>query len=177
MNTTNENSSELAGKLPAAAPNAGANPPKVHPETILIPLDFSKPADKALEYGKAFARQFGAKLVLIHILEPMVVPAELGYGFVPPPDDTLPVEALREKLATLAAGLGNEINVTSSIRIGRPWSEVVDAAKESNADLLIVATHGRTGLQHVLLGSVAEKIIRHAPCPVLVVRNDERDFV
>ena len=173
MNTTTESNASL----PTESPNGGPNLPKVHPETILIPLDFSKPADKALEYGKAFARQFGAKLVLVHILEPMVVPAELGYGFVPPPDDTLPVEALREKLVLLAASLGSDLSVTSSVRIGRPWSEVVEAAKECAADLLIVATHGRTGLQHVLLGSVAEKIIRHAPCPVLVVRNDERDFV
>ena len=150
---------------------------KVHPETILIPLDFSKPAGKALEYAKAFARQFDAKLVLVHVLEPMVVPAELGYGFVPPPEETLPVDAIREKLAGVAAELGSDINVSTQVRIGRPWSEVVDAAKESATDLLIVATHGRTGLQHALLGSVAEKIIRHAPCPVLVVRNDERDFV
>ncbi|HTI72743.1 MAG TPA: universal stress protein [Candidatus Limnocylindria bacterium] len=150
---------------------------RVHPETILIPLDFSKSSDKALEYGKAFARQFEAKLILVHVLEPMVVPAEMGYGFVPPPEDSLPLAVLREKLAKLASSLGTDLNVSSQVRIGRPWSEVVEAAKESSANLLVVATHGRTGLQHVLLGSVAEKIIRHAPCPVLVVRSEERDFV
>jgi nucleotide-binding universal stress UspA family protein len=168
--------SEIAEPAPSTA-STSISGPRVHPQTILVPLDFSKPADKALEYAKAFARQFGAKIVLIHVLEPMVLPAELGYGFVPPPEDALPVEALREKLASVAAGLGSDLNCVSEVRIGRPWNEVVAAASDFRADLLVVATHGRTGFQHALLGSVAEKIVRHAACPVLVVRNEERDFV
>jgi len=175
-----KSSAATPAPVAATAPKpvaSGLTNARVHPKTILVPHDFSKPADKALEYAKAFGRQFGAQLVLIHVLEPMVLPAELGYGFVPPPEDALPMEALREKLASVAKSIGSEVKCTSEVRIGRPWSEVVAAAKELSADLLIVATHGRTGLQHALLGSVAEKIVRHAECPVLVVRNEERDFV
>ena len=68
-------------------------------------------------------------------------------------------------------------NVAYVVRVGRAWQEVTELAKETNADLLVIATHGYTGLTHVLLGSVAEKIVRHAPCPVLTVRPEERDFL
>ena len=64
-----------------------------------------------------------------------------------------------------------------AVRPGRPATEIVEAARELAADLIVIATHGRTGLQHVLLGSVAENVVRHAPCPVLTVREHEREFV
>ena len=79
------------------------------------------------------------------------------------------------KLRALDEGSG--IKTHHVVRLGRAWQEVVEIAREVKSDLIILATHGYTGLKHVLLGSVAEKILRHAPCPVLSVRADERDFL
>jgi nucleotide-binding universal stress UspA family protein len=73
--------------------------------------------------------------------------------------------------------IGSRGRFQVQVRDGVPWEEVVTAARESNTDLIILSTHGRTGLSHALLGSVAERVMRHAPCPVLVVRERERDFI
>jgi nucleotide-binding universal stress UspA family protein len=88
------------------------------------------------------------------------------------------IKSARAELEKLSdSALGPDGHCQVSVRGGVPWQEVVDAARESDADLIIVATHGHTGLAHVLLGSVAERVVRHAPCPVLVVRERERDFL
>jgi len=87
------------------------------------------------------------------------------------------LEELKKKLKATAENVGGGVAVQHVIRLGRSWKEITDMAKEGNFDLVIVATHGYTGLKHALLGSVAEKIVRHAPCPVLVVRQEEHDFV
>ena len=79
------------------------------------------------------------------------------------------------RLRALDAGSG--IKTQHIVRLGRAWQEVTEIAREQKSDLIILATHGYTGLKHVLLGSVAEKIVRHAPCPVLSVHPEERDFL
>jgi nucleotide-binding universal stress UspA family protein len=84
-------------------------------------------------------------------------------------------EQMIERLQSLDAGSG--VKTQHIVRLGRAWQEVIEIAREQKSDLIILATHGYTGLKHVLLGSVAEKIVRHAPCPVLSVRPEERDFL
>jgi nucleotide-binding universal stress UspA family protein len=146
---------------------------------ILVPLDFSPPSLKALHYAKAFARQFHARLVLVHVMEPVVFPSELGYA--PLATEALERSFEEEAQAKLSA-MGAEIGaagllVETRLRVGRPFHEIALAAAELDADLIVIATHGFTGLTHVLLGSTAERVVRHAPCPVLVVREQEHEFV
>lgn len=113
------------------------------------------------------------------MIEPFALPAERGY--VPPEIDNAGQTAMKaalEKLATLCQQqFGAKCPSQKSVRMGAPWHEITTAAQECEADLIIIATHGHTGLKHPLLGSTAERVVRHAPCPVLVVRDREHDFV
>lgn len=148
-------------------------------QTILVPVDFSEHTRKALHYAQAFAAQFGAKIVLVHVVEPTVVPD--NFGIVPPAYDEMNgvlMQTAQQRLGQLALETaGNKLIARPIVATGRaPW-EIVRIARETEADLIIVTTHGYTGLKHVLLGSTAELIIRHAPCPVLTVRQVEHDFV
>jgi nucleotide-binding universal stress UspA family protein len=145
---------------------------------ILVPVDFSAPTQKALQYAAAFVAQFNARLILLHVIEPTVVPD--NFGIIPPAYDELNAEitqTARQRLNHLAGSLANLGEIELELRLGRPAWEITRCAEQTKADLIIVATHGRTGLKHVLLGSVAELVVRHAPCPVLVVRDVEHDFV
>jgi universal stress protein A len=146
---------------------------------IVVPIDFSDTSHKALQYAVPFAAQFGAKLLLVHVIEPFALPAELSY--VPPEVENAGQTAIKgalEKLAELCQHqLGAKCLSQTSVRMGVPWHEITAAAKESAVDLIIISTHGHTGLKHVLIGSTAERVVRHAPCPVLVVREREHDFV
>jgi universal stress protein A len=151
---------------------------RVHPQHILVPTDFSAASKKAIEYADALASTFQSRVTLLHVLEPMALPPE--YGYVPaysPEDEALQVDAARKQLLERASGLDSARQTEVLVRVGRPWHEVVGAVSELGVDLLVVTTHGRTGLRHLLMGSVAEKIVRHASCPVLVVRPEERDFL
>ncbi|ETX01331.1 MAG: hypothetical protein ETSY1_07695 [Candidatus Entotheonella factor] len=134
---------------------------------FLVPLDFSEHADQTLDYAIDLAQQVQARLTLLHVIH---VPAWAGRDF------TLQIAELetdteRAMQAPLnrvrAAGL-SAVNV---VRQGVPWHQIVEVAKARQADLILMSTHGHTGLHHVLLGSVAERVVRHAPCPVLITRR------
>lgn len=162
----------------AMTPLPASKPSLLHPRHLLVPTDFSAASRKALAYADAFASTFGSKITLIHVIEPMVLPPE--YGYLPPyspEDEARQVEAVRKQLLDLAAGLDTARQTEVSVRVGRPWHEVVGAVADLGVDLLVLTTHGRTGLRHMLMGSVAEKIVRHTHCPVLVVRPEETDFL
>lgn len=160
----------------AAAPAAALAPTEFKIGKILVPIDFSEHSQKALQYALAFASQFSAEVVLVHIIEQVVYPGDWMY----PPLATSDFahekrENLVEKLKAMSAE--TPIKAEHVVRFGRAWQEIIEIAKEQKSDLIVVGTHGYTGLRHVLLGSVAEKVVRHAPCPVLTVRPDERDFL
>ena len=143
---------------------------------ILVPIDFSEHSQKALRYALAFAAQFDAEVTLVHIVEQMVYPGDWMYPPLAVSDFANEKrEQMIERLRALDAGSG--IKTQHMVRLGRAWQEVTEIAREQKSDLIILATHGYTGLKHALLGSVAEKIVRHAPCPVLSVRPEERDFL
>jgi universal stress protein A len=138
---------------------------------ILVPVDFSDHSRVAFDYAVQFAAKFKARLALIHIVEQVVYPGDWVFAPVPGPAVVgEPTEDLVERLRAFAGSSGKKI--TPIVRLGRPWHQIVEVAKARKSDLIISATHGHTGLQHVLLGSVAEKIVRHAPCPVLTVRSE-----
>lgn len=147
---------------------------------ILIPTDFSKYAEAALPYAKAFAEKFGAELFLLHVVQDLAVfMPDMITGTAPVMPDfqqlTGAVHAAFERVIK-DHGLG-PLSVHGEVREGVAFYEIVRFAQEANIDLIIMSTHGRTGLAHVLLGSVAEKVVRKAPCPVLTVRHPEHEFV
>ena len=162
--------------------SSAATPEKTGPiqlRTILVPVDFSEFGQKAMDYAQAFAQQFQAKVVLLHVVEPMVYPE--NYVAVPTVSDDINqslMKAAEERLAVAQTGLGaHGVKCESITRLGRPYFEITEAAKELETDVIILATHGYTGLKHVLMGSTAERVVRHAPCPVLTVRSAEHDFI
>lgn len=150
-----------------------------HLRTLVLPVDFSDHAAKAVAYAQAFAGQFGAQVILVHVVEPAVVPD--NFGIVPPSYEEmngLMRQAAQQRLGQLALEVaGQTIAVRPVVCTGRAPREILRVARETEADLIIIATHGHTGLKHVLLGSTAEWVVRHAPCPVLTVRQVEHDFV
>jgi universal stress protein A len=145
----------------------------MRPKRILCPTDFSPPAEAAVHAAADLARDSGAELTLVHVYQ-WPIPPLPEVQIVRPEllQDTL--SALEQDLAAArAAALEKGApRVDTLLLEGSAWHRIVDAARERGADLVIVGTHGRTGLRHVLLGSVAEKVVRHAPCSVLVVRRD-----
>ncbi len=157
------------GKMPTQKATAKPIPVKI--SEILVPVDFSEHSRAALNYALEFAAKFKAKLALVHIVEQVVYPGDWVFAPVPGPavvgEST---EDFVERLREFAGPAGKKI--IPIVRLGRPWQQVVEVAKQRGSDLIISATHGHTGLQHVLLGSVAEKIVRHAHCPVLTVRAE-----
>jgi len=148
----------------------------VNIKKILVPMDFSDCSQKALEYAIPFAMQFGAKLILLHVVEPYVPMPDVttvDWGVI----DAQLRESAQEQLKRLRQSLGKEVKSEAEFRFGRPEFEIVQLAKELDIDLIILSTHGRTGLAHAFLGSTTERVVRHAGCPVLVVREREHDFV
>jgi nucleotide-binding universal stress UspA family protein len=168
---------------PGAAAHAAAESPselaivgaELKLKQILVPVDFSESSDKALRYAAGFAQQFRSRITLLHVIQPMVYPADFGYP--PTVVDTLD-QAVRIQIEERLTALASQgpAKMETLVRLGQPYFEIVAAAKDLNADLIIISTHGRTGLTHALLGSTAERVVRHAPCPVLTVRQREHDF-
>jgi universal stress protein A len=149
-------------------------------KTILVPTDFSDTSDQALRYGKALAQAFGASLHVLHVVqEPFAQPwAVEAYGFSLA---TLQEEWMKEANQRLEAALTPEertaLKATLTAQLGHPFLEILRYAKAQDVDLIVMGTHGRGPLGHVVMGSVAERIVRKAPCPVLTVRPDEHEFV
>ena len=138
---------------------------------ILVPVDFSHCSKKALKYAIPFAEQFDAELTLLHLVQRHVESAE---ALVVPIES---VEEIQKDLETLRATIGDAVPSRALVRMGDPAIGIIAVAKELKIDLIILSTHGRTGLERVLLGSTAEKVVRHAGCPVLIVREHEHEFV
>jgi nucleotide-binding universal stress UspA family protein len=142
---------------------------------ILAPTDFSEFSKQALEYASGFAQQFGAKLTLLYVVELPTFPME---GYISPDlGTTLLVDLERgasEELARLLPEAeAARLSVDRRVTVGTPHRSIVETAASEHVDLIVMATHGRTGLSHLLIGSVAERVVRTAPCPVLTIRPRE----
>jgi nucleotide-binding universal stress UspA family protein len=140
---------------------------------ILAPTDFGDTSPGPLKYAAELAEKFGAELVLLHVVQDLALamPDAVMPTPVPGPDLGQLTRSAKDGLANLVSreNLGR-LNPKLEVRIGSPAAEIVAAATDLKADLLCIGTHGRRGLAHFFLGSVAEKIVREAPCPVLTVR-------
>ncbi|MCI0744464.1 MAG: universal stress protein [Verrucomicrobia subdivision 3 bacterium] len=144
---------------------------------VLVPIDFSVCSRKALRYAIPLAKEHKASITLAYVVPQISAIGE--YGGI---DYAAVTKEMREgaekQLAALAVDEVRGVVATDTIvRTGSPVAEIVSIAKKIPADMIVISTHGRGGLKHVLLGSVAERVVRHAPCPVLVVRERERDIV
>ena len=138
--------------------------------------DFSHESKKAFPYALALARKFEASLILLYVV-PAHLPAELSHiGIVL--EEARLLEEAREHLPRFRqAELDPHLHVDALVLNGGPAHEICRTAETQAADLIVMATHGHTGLKHFMLGSVTENVVRHAPCPVLVVREREQEFV
>lgn len=161
-------------QLPAGA---GATTTPVMPvfklKEILVPVDFTEGTEKALSYAVPFAQQSNATLTLLHVMEtPYLAVAEMGVIV----DYDNQAEIAKE-LETLRARFAGKVRCQTLMRKGVVESEIINVAKELGSDLIILSTHGRTGLDRLLMGSTVEKVVRRAGCPILVVRPHEHDFI
>lgn len=146
--------------------------PAVVIKRILVPIDFSVHSLNALQYAVRFAKQFKSEIFLLHVIEPVVYPTDFSFGQIAFPniEDELHRRG-EEELKRLREEVNRGVGARSFIRLGKPFLEITEAAKEHNVDLIIIASHGHTGVEHILFGSTAEKVIRKAHCPVLTVRS------
>jgi universal stress protein A len=139
---------------------------------ILAPTDFSELSKQGLKSALELAEAFGAKLLLLYVVEPPpypvegIVPSHLGATML----DDLERQATNDLAQMLSETQASQMDVARRVVVGIPYRKIVDVAEEEKIDLIVMTTHGRTGLSHLMMGSVAEKIVRTAPCPVLTIR-------
>jgi nucleotide-binding universal stress UspA family protein len=138
---------------------------------ILVPTDFSELSLSGIDFIRSLAVLYDAELVLLHVVDTTPPPAvpELDVHASLTREETRAKERLAEIVVRLFPATRN---ITPLVRRGDPAKEIVRLASEEGADLIVIATHGRTGLAHVLMGSVAEKVVRHATVPVLTVKPE-----
>jgi len=146
---------------------------------ILVPIDFSPCAAQGLAYAKALATQFGSSLILLHSVDLSYYstnPEYILYDF--PPLLEAAEKSAREQMLELISGTDwEDLEVEHTLQSGHAGEQVCVCARDLDADLIVSSTHGRTGLRRILLGSTAEYIVRHAPCPVLVVPSHQQSCV
>jgi nucleotide-binding universal stress UspA family protein len=140
---------------------------------ILVPVDFSPHADRAIEYAMTLAKQFGACVELFHVVEDPFRSGGWGSEVYMPDLEGLRERAIEEAKGRLenrrSAIPAADVPLVATVRMGHVAQTVIDYARDVRADLIVMGTHGRTGLAHFITGSVAERVVRLAPCPVLTV--------
>lgn len=150
-------------------------------KNVLVATDFGEPAGAALTYGRALAHAFGARLHVLHVVEEVYI-SSYGSEFYIPPDPNVQNEvdaAARKQLDSLLIDSDGSGPLTEGVlRHSNSASQaIVEYAKAAAIDLIVMGTHGRMGVAHLLLGSVAERVVRTASCPVLTVHHPEHEFV
>jgi nucleotide-binding universal stress UspA family protein len=151
---------------------AAASESPLHIHSILVPIDFSVHSKNALKYAVAMAEQFGASLHLVYVVEPTIYPADLGFGQVvlPGVEDELRLKGAEELQDLIKEEIGGRAKASYAVRTGNPHQEILAEADEKDVDLIVVATHGHSGVEHMLFGSTTDRIVRKSRRPVLTVR-------
>jgi len=147
---------------------------------VLAPTDFSEGSKRALRYAVSFAQEYKASLTVLHVIDVIYYDYGWMYGGVPMPDRIVcehddKVKACLEEF--VPQGYRDRVDISLELIHGQPFREIIRYAREKEMDLVVLATQGRMGLSHLFLGSVAEKVVRGAPCPVLTVHMGGRDLV
>jgi universal stress protein A len=143
---------------------------------ILVPIDFSEPSHDALDYAKGVADAFGSSLHVLHVLEDLAAHAwttEVYVAALPGVHEEMERQATERLGELLSDDEKRKYDAKLVLRTGSAFVEVVRHAREEGIDLIVMGTHGRGALAHMLLGSVAERVVRKAPCPVLTVRQKQ----
>ena len=145
---------------------------------VLVPIDFSDYSKSALKYAVNFCKQFNAEIILIYVIEPIIYPPDFSMGQIAIPSVNAEWdERAKQELEKLASSdVTKGARVKTLIKTGKPFIEIIETAGELDVDLIIIATHGHTGVEHILFGSTAEKVVRKAPCPVLTLREPIKGF-
>ena len=147
-------------------------------KTILFPTDFSQGARAAMDYAISLSRDYEARLILLYVIQDI----SIAEWYIPSSISAADlVEDMQKSAEKEMERWGNEVAekvspVERLITRGVPFVEIIRTAKEKNVDLIVIGTHGRTGIDHMLFGSTAEKVVRKSPCPVLTVRMAGKDF-
>jgi nucleotide-binding universal stress UspA family protein len=150
-------------------------------KNILVATDFSEPSDAALMYGRELAGRFGATLHLLHAVQNIyigILGAENFTAFAPDLQQQIEDDA-RRRVNELVIDSDNSgpATVTAVVTSNSPALSIIDYARDHHIDVIVMGTHGRGALAHLMMGSVAERVVRLAPCPVLTVRHPEHEFV
>jgi universal stress protein A len=147
------------------------------PKRILVPTDFSTYSDNALRHAIDIARQYHATVFLLHVIDSNVQQCAVDYCLSDAvmkgieQESTVRSNDMLQQQITRVSGNAADIGITPYLKRGIPYDEILKEQGEKNIDLIVIASHGRTGIRRILIGSVAEKIMRSAQCPVMLVRN------
>lgn len=148
---------------------------------ILLPTDFSEFSAEAVNYACAFAERFGAELHVLHVIHELAASIPEAVVELAGSLENYMEEAELRALEKLGTVLDDDWcqgkRIVRATRQGSPFLQIVEYAKQNEIDLIVMGTHGRSGLSHLLIGSVAERVVRYAPCPVLTVRPAGHQFV
>jgi len=148
--------------------------PSLRLKSILVPIDFSKSCQQAFAYALPLARQFGGEITLLHAIEPPRYAMDLSYI---PMSEGFPTTSMKKELEELGRRMMEPKFLKDVVvQVGTAFEVITNTARDCEIDLIVLTTHGKTGLKHVFMGSTAERVVRHAPCPVLVVRKCEHEF-
>jgi nucleotide-binding universal stress UspA family protein len=145
---------------------------------ILVPTDFSEHSLRALDYAVEIAEKFASELKLLYVIEPLLQAADVSWSSVNFEQlNKSHQQSAEEQLATITEErIPKTVTFETKIVFGKPFVEIVKEAKANNSDLIVMATHGRGAVAHLLMGSTAEKVVRKAPCPVLTVKHPKQLF-
>ena len=149
-------------------------------KSVLVPTDFSDASETALTYGKSVAEAFGASLHLVHVMEDLLAhawAAEVYVAAAPNLREEIERESRQRLDSMLPEADRKRLRAEIALLSGNPFIEIIRYAKANDIDLIVMGTHGRGPIAHMLLGSVAEKVVRKSPCPVLTVRDAQHTFV
>jgi len=140
-------------------------------QRILVPIDFSKSSLRALEVAVALAQDSGAELFLLSVMEPNAYATGWEGVVIAVPDETLIEEAKTNLPKIVKRFVPPHVKVTSLVERGTPFDVIARVAMKRHIDLIVMTTHGYTGFEHVFIGSTAERVVRHARCPVFILRS------
>ena len=145
---------------------------------ILVPIDFSDYSKNALNYAVDFAKLFRSEVTLIYVVEPVIYPPDFSMGQIAVPSVDIEMDKrAKEELNNLAQKqIPKELKTKIIVKTGKPFIEIIETATDIETDMIIIATHGHSGVEHMLFGSTAEKVVRKAPCPVLTLREPIKGF-
>jgi universal stress protein A len=162
--------------LASANATANASRPRFAINRILVPIDFSDCSRKALRYAIPLAKEHAASITLLYVVPTQYATYDYGGPNMPMLEARMFVDA-EKQLKEMLEEECDDVTAHSLVRTGSPAEQILSAANEIPADIIIISTHGRTGFKHIVMGSVAEQVVRRATCPTLVVRENEHEFI